>query len=312
MPSSLRFGRRSLLFAACLARREPPGVRAEGSASVEVAVVARLGGLGLADAPALVAAARIILPPGADAAAVAPAGARVIAVEAGAVEMLSTTQGAAWLSPRPALAGSAPVETTPILAGSALPVPATAVEGVRNDGGVPAVALDVALMPAGLPMPPPAFIAGTGVEFRLLGSGVIEAPPPRVDLVLRRIDLPPGAEMPADLGEGIALLLADRGRIDLVVSRGRIEVSIAAGGIGPAGRARPVDAGGLRTLPASSSAFVPADAAVRVLAVGPTPARALLVSLSPSAARSGFDDGLPQERRGEWHDERADGTAPSR
>ena len=309
MPSPNRFARRSLLLAACLAPRRPPSARA--AQPPVVTVVARLSGLVLADAPALVAAARVILPPGAEAAAVAPAGARLIAVEAGTIDVLSVGPGAAWLAPRPALDNGAPLDGTPVRADAALALPAAAIEGVRNRGAVPAVALDVALVPAGLPMPPPAFISGAGVEFRLLGSGVVAAPPPLVDLVLRRIDLPPGAAMPPDLGLGIALLLADLGRIDLEVIRGRIEVSIAAGGIGPAGRARPVDAGGIRALPASSAAFVPAGAAVVARAAGPTPARALLVSLSSSAALVGLDDGPPHRRRGEWDDEDRAGLPPA-
>lgn len=282
MAFARRFARRSLLTAAGL--RPFWSFRATGGEGVSVAIIARLTELPLLPVPMLLVAARVSLPPGAEAAAVIPAGARAIAVEVGEVEVLAVGPEAAWLAPRGALGDGSSLLSTTVRAGEAVSLPATAVEGMRNHGSGAATLLDVAVLPAGGPMPPPAFISGAGVEFRLLGSGVVEAPPPLADFVLRQVDLPPAGAMPTALGSGIALLLADRGRLAVEVIRGQIDVSIAAGGIGPAGRARPVDAGEVRVLPASSAAFIAAGAAVHVRAEGPTPARVLVVSLAPSAS----------------------------
>lgn len=273
-----RFARRPLLAAAWSAfGARAVAVAADPEPRIEPLV--RLPRAAVPPGQLLLAAARLVIPPGVAVATATPAGLRALAVEAGLVSVKVAMPGRRLLAHAGDAANAGALEDILVVPGHALSLPATAIEGLRNPGLDPAVLVDTVLFPAAPEPPPPAFISGSGVEFRLLGAGVMTAAPRRAEFVLNRIDLPPAAVVPVALTRGIALALVDGGRFVLMVERGAAEVAIAAAGIGPAAAPRSVRAGDGRTLPAGSAAFVPAGGAIRLAVAGPSPGRLLLVTL---------------------------------
>lgn len=262
-----------------------PGAAAHADA-LDVDPVALLAGVALPPPPLTVAVGRVDLPPGAATVATTPTGARLFAVEAGTVTVKlagTASQRAAAVAPF-GLGG--PGGEMRLRAGSALTVPAELIEEVRNDGPVPAVALDAAAFPAA-PRPLAAeVVTAGGVSFRLLAGGRLDdLPPGPVQLFLRRVTLPAGAELPPGLADGIALLHVEAGTVQLRPTAGRATVSGATSWpqLGPGAEPAVVGRGQGVELPEGASAVVPHGADADAVNTGTAPAALLVLTIHGAA-----------------------------
>lgn len=301
-----RGSRRSLLRSLAVAPVVLVRSRSAGAApagpGLEVDSVAALPGVRLPAGPLVLAIARVTLPPGIASGATTVAGARLIAAERGAVTLRLAGPDLPAFGPGPVgrvVVG--PEAEFRLREGQALALPARAVEELANEGTAPAVALDAAIFPASARRPR-SFIAADGTDVRLLASVRLDqAPAEPVDFALRRVSLPPGAAMPPQFGEGIALLWVASGRLQVEVAAGAASLAIVAGPVGPTGSPRTARAGTVAYLPAGSSAATPLGSTLLAGATANAASNLLLATLHPSAGRSqaALPNDAPGSRRGD-------------
>lgn len=251
-----------------------------------IAVLARIEAATLPPPPFFVGLAHVIAPPGAATTTAGTAGPRLIVVETGTLTVAtgdaSSDLGAGPQSPT--TLGAPGSGATELAAGDQIVIEPGGVREIRNDGSRPAIYLDAAIFPAGPEPPDGALTTPEGFSFQLLAGVTVEQSGlATADVVLERVAVPPGGDLPPTARSGPALAYVESGALHLLGGTGQIRYSRAAAAApaSAAGPLRPLPAATAMTLTAGGSLFLPAGSTIAAENQRGLPALLLMVELAP-------------------------------
>ena len=208
--------------------------------------------------------ARVVLRPGAATWAATPAGARLIAVEAGVLGVVAEASAHAPVTAAELAAIKAPPspdEEVIMATGTVMTFAARGVASLRNVGPRPAVILDAAIYHEE-PRPVSRAFTADGVSFQLLANASADATPAGPAAVtLERVRLERAAVLPGDLSAGLTLIYLEAGTLQLTARGGSVAIARAAAAAPYAmpGALEALDRGEARDVTAGGVVFLPVD-----------------------------------------------------